>query len=1066
MDIVKIAIQNARLTLSVLVMLIVAGALAYRAVPKEAEPDVAVPIMYVSLIYQGISPEDSERLLLRPVEQQLKSLKGLKEMKSNAYQGGGNVIVEFEPSVNLNDALIETRNKVQDAKRDLPAGVEEPTVNEINLSEFPVVFITLSGDIPERTLTAAGKELQRRVEEVPGVLEAPLQGSRDELVEAIIDPVKLASYNMRLEQMIQGIGASNNLVAAGAIEGAEGKYAIKVPALIETPEDVANLPIIAGPNAVVRVRDLATVRSTFVDPTTIARLDGKPAIVLEVKKRIGSNVVETIEGAKKVAEAFVEESKATLPDLKVAYTQDKSVFVNQLLMDLQNHVLIAVILVFIVILYSLAWRASILIGIAIPASFLMGILLLALMGYTINMIVLFSLILAVGMLVDDAIIVTEYAERRMHEGMDKVAAFEEAAKRMAGPVIAATLTRIAAFSPLLFWPGIVGDFMKYLPITLIVTLAASMAYALIFAPAIGAIIGKAPHEEEKHKDGLYMAVVNKAVHYPITAVVLTIAILGGGMYAYAKYNHGTEFFPSVEPDYGLLYVHARGNLSLAEMDAVTREAENRLIGWPGIKNVYSRAGKTRGGGEVPEDVVGVINYEFIDWRERKPAHDILNDLRVAMAGIPGVDVEVRVPDAGPPTGKAVQVILSATDPTGLNDYAKRVAAEVAKVPGVIDLNDGLPPPGIDWALEIDRSKAAQYGISPMSVGVVVQLVTGGLKLTDYRPAGADDAVDIRLRLPEDRRTLSELDQLRIETAQGSVPISNFVTRKPEMTLGILNRIDGKRTITVQANVATGFQVAEVQAAVRNAVTEFSKAEAPAGIEWKLGGSDEDSAEAANFLVSAFSAAMFLIFIVLLAQFNKFTSVFLVLTCVIMAIVGALLGMLLTGQTFVIVMSGIGFIALAGVVVNNNIVLIDTYDRLRHEGWDKMEAVLQTCRERARPVVLTAMSAILGVLPIAFGLGLEIGHQETTINAPSTQWWVALSSAIVFGLSFATVLTLIVTPSMLMIFTRSNDSKVHAFFRKLFRREKRTEEQAVVTTASGVLADPANDKSEPLPTAAE
>jgi len=1063
MDIVKIAIKNARLTLSVLLFLIVAGALAYRAVPKEAEPDVAIPIMYVSLIYQGISPEDSERLLLRPVEQQLKNLKGLKEMKSNAYLGGGNVIVEFDPSVDLNDALVETRNKVQDAKRELPAGAEEPTVNEVNLSEFPVVFITLSGDLPERALTAVAKELQSRVEEVPGVLEAPIQGSRDELVEAIIDPMKLASYNMRLDQMIQGIGASNNLIAAGSIEGSEGKYAIKVPALIETPEDVANLPVLAGPNAVVRVRDIATVRSTFEDPTTIARLDGKPAIVLEVKKRIGANVVETIEGAKKVSEQFVEENKDTLHGLQVTYTQDKSTFVNQLLNDLQNHVMIAVILVFIVILYALSGRASMLIGLAIPASFLMGILALALMGYTINMIVLFSLILAVGMLVDDAIIVTEFAERRMSEGMHRAEAFELAAKRMAGPVIAATLTRIAAFSPLLFWPGIVGDFMKYLPITLIVTLAASMAYALIFAPSIGALIGKAPlHEEHEKRDGVYMAVVKTAIHYPITALLLTVAILGGGMYAYVKYNNGVEFFPNVEPDYGLLYVHARGNLSLDEMDVATREAERRIIGWPGIESVYTRVGKTRGGQEIPEDVVGVINYEFIDWRERKPAHQILDDLRVAMAGIPGVDVEVRVPDAGPPTGKPVQVQLSASNPEGLNDYAQKVAATVAKVPGVIDVSDGLPPPGIDWALEIDRAKAAQHGVSPMAVGTVVQLITTGLKLTDYRPAGADDAVDIRLRLPEDRRTLSALDELRIETAQGSVPISNFVTRTPERTVGILNRVDGKRTITIQGNVASGYQVAEVQAAVSKAVAEMAQP----GIDWKLAGSNEDSAEAGAFLMNAFGAAMFLIFIVLLAQFNKFTSVILVLTCVVMAIVGALLGMLLTGQTFVIVMSGIGFIALAGVVVNNNIVLIDTYDRLREEGWNKYDAVVQTCRERARPVVLTALAAILGVLPIAFGLGLEIFHHETTINAPSTQWWIALSSAIVFGLSFATVLTLIVTPSMLMVFTRDKRKPGQkGWFGRLRARFGRRSQESAKEPAAPLEPLAANEQA-PFPKAAE
>ena len=1031
MDIVKLAIHNSRLTISALLFLILAGALAYESVPKEAEPDVPIPMMYISLSYQGISPEDSERLLLRPMETKLKSLKGLKEMRSAAFQGGGYVLVEFQPQTDLATALQDTRSKVQDAKADLPQAADEPTVKEVNVSEFPVLVVTLSGNVPERVLTAAARELRDRIEEVPGVLEGALQGARDDLVEVVIDPVKLASYGLRLDQLMQGVGASNSLVAAGNLEGSEGKYAVKVPSLIETPEDVADLPVLAGPNAVVQAKDIATVRSTFKDAETITRLDGKPAIAIEVKKRIGANLIDTIGEVKQVADNFVK----SMPEgVTVTYTQDKSVFVKQLLGDLQNHVMIAVILVFIVILYALSGRASLLIGLAIPSSFLIGILALTLMGYTINMIVLFSLILAVGMLVDDAIIVTEFAERRMNEGMPKEEAFALAARRMAGPVIAATMTRIAAFSPLLFWPGIVGDFMKYLPITLIVTLAASMLYALVFTPTLGAIFAKAhQHEEGEHRDGWYMAVVKQAVRFPVTVLVLTVALLVGVFMAYGKWGAGVEFFPNVEPDYGLLYVHARGNLSLAEMDAAAKEAEDRLLGWPGVKSVYTRVGKTQGGGaDIPEDVVGVIQYEFVDWRERKPANQILDDLRKAMAGIPGVDVEVRVPEAGPPTGKPIQVRLSAADPAGLDKVAKSVAQRIAGIPGVIDISDGLPPPGVDWALQVDRAKAAQYGISPNSVGTVVQLVTNGLKLTEYRPAGADDAVDIRLRLPEDRRTLSTLDELRVETSQGSVPISNFVVRKPEASVGILNRIDGARTIVVQANVAADKQVAAVQAEVTKAVADMGL---PSGMRWKLAGSNEDSAEASAFLSKAFGAAIFLIFLVLLAQFNKFTSVWLVLSCVVMATIGVFLGLLLTGEPFGIVMSGIGVIALAGVVVNNTIVLLDTYDRLREEGWDKVEAVLQTCRERARPVVLTAVSAILGVLPIAFGLGLEIFHHETTINAPSTQWWISLSSAIVFGLSFATVLTLVVTPSMLMVFTRAKrkEGERPGLFERLFRR---------------------------------
>jgi len=1049
MNPITIAINNARLTLSILVFFLIAGAMAYQSIPKEAEPDVAIPIIYVSLGYQGISPEDSERMLLRPVETALKGLAGVKEMRSSAYQGGGFVLIEFQAGYDFSNALEDVRAKVNDAKRNMPDGADEPSVHEVNISEFPVLVVTLSGDLPERVLSAAARQLRDAIEEVPGVLEGSLQGARDELVEVVIDPVKLTSYGLQLDQMIQGVNAGNSLVAAGALEGSEGRFPVRVPSLIETVEDVANLPIVAGSEAVVRARDLATIRQSFKDAQTITRLNGQPAIAIEVKKRVGANLVDTVDAVKVLAADFQQR----LPEgTVITFSQDKSDIVRTLLSDLQNHVLIAVILVFIVILYALSGRSSIIIGMAIPASFLMGIFALSMAGYTINIVVLFSLILAVGMLVDDAIIVTEYAERRMSEGMDRRAAFELAAHRMAGPVIAATSTRIAAFSPLLFWPGIVGEFMKFLPITLIVTLTASLIYALLFAPTIGAMFAKAHVDEAPKPDGLYMAIAKKTVAYPKTVLLLAVALLIGVQYSYSQYGAGVEFFPDVEPDYGLMYVSARGNLSLQEMDRATRQAEERLLGWPGVTSVYTRVGQNRGGAQdIDEDVVGIIQYEFADWRERKPASEILNDLREVMRGIPGVEVEVRVPEAGPPTGQAIQARISAVDPTGLDDHARAVASRLAEIPGVIDISDGLPPPGIDWALKVDRAKASQYGISPGMVGTVVQLVTNGLKLSDYRPEGVDDPVDIRLRLPDDRRTLASLDQLRVETQQGAVPISNFVTREPEPRVGTLNRIDGERTIVVSANVASGFQTSAVQAQVTQALSEMDLG----GARWRLAGSSEESDEASAFLGSAFGAAIFLIFVVLLAQFNKFTSVFLILMTVVMSTIGVFLGLLITGQPFGIVMSGLGIIALAGVVVNNNIVLIDTYDRLRREGWAKRDAVLQTCRERARPVVLTAVSAILGVLPIALGLGLELFHHEVTIDAPSTQWWMSMSSAIVWGLAFATLLTLVVTPAALMVFTRDNQpagEPRRGFFARIFRRRRK--EDAEADTPTGASPQPA------------
>ncbi len=1018
MRIVETAIANARLTISILLFLMLAGALSYVSIPKEAEPDIQIPILYVSMGYSGISPEDSERLLLRPMETALKAIAGVKKMTATAYQGGGNVVIEFQAGADLAKALDDVRNKVAEARPELPQGADEPTVNEVNLSEFPVLVITLSGDVPERVLATAGRELRNRIEDLPGVLNADLQGVRDDLVEVVIDPGKLASYGLRPDILIEGFRSGNQLVAAGALEGSEGRYAIKVPSLIETAEDVANLPVISTETAIVRVRDIASILPTYKEATTVTRLDGAPAVAVEVSKRAGANLIETVDQVKVIAEAF----KPLLPDgAVISFSQDKSKDIRQLLSDLQNSVLTAVILVFIVILYALSARASLLIGLAIPASFLMGMLALSMAGYTVNIVVLFSLILAVGMLVDDAIIVTEFAERRMSEGMHKREAFAMASHRMAGPVTAATLTRIAAFSPLLFWPGIVGEFMKYMPITLIVTLSASLVYALIFVPTLGALIAKPFNEPPKHKDGAYMWLVGKAVRHPVIVLFLALGVLVAVPYTYFKNGSGVEFFPNVEPEFGLLYVKARGNLSIEEKDALVRQAEDRILGWPGIATVYTRSGEAGGAGnEVAADVIGVIQYEFVDWRERKNANAILADLRVAMTGIPGVDIEVSVPQAGPPTGKAIQIQLSAADPAGLNDVAKVVAEQLATIPDVIDINNGLPPPGVDWELQVDRAAASRYGIAPATVGAMVQLVTGGLKLSDFRPAGSDDAVDIVLRLPPDQRTISALDQLRIQTAAGSVPISNFVTRIAAPTTGTLTRLDGERTVTVQAGIREGVQADVVRQAVTAALDAAGLDKL--GIRWKLAGEDEEQAEAMVFLSKAFGAAIFLIFVVLLAQFNSFISVGLVLSAVVMSTIGVLLGLMIMGQPFGVVMTGIGVIALAGVVVNNNIVLIDTFDTLRREGKPKIEAILETCRERARPVVLTALTAILGVLPIAFGLNLEILHHETTIGAPSTQWWISLSSAIVYGLAFATLLTLVVIPSLLMLVTRSDNPR--------------------------------------------
>ncbi len=1012
---VDYAISHARLTLALLAFLLIAGLSAYVSIPKEAEPDVRVPIIYVQLTQRGISPEDAERLLLRPVETQMKSVANVKEMRATAFEGGGFVLLEFEAGFDSTRALADVRAKVDDSKRDLPKDADQPTVREVNLSLFPVLVVGLTGEVPERTLLRLARDTKAALEQVPGVLSAELRGSRDEVVEVVAEPMHLKSYGISLSDLTAGTSMGNSLVTAGAIEGQSGRFAVKVPTLIETPNDVLKLPVVAANGASVVLGDLAEVRPTFKDATSITRIDGRPAIAIEITKRTGANLIETVDAVKMVAMQLQSRWPETVA---ITFSQDKSKTIRDMLHELQNSVITAVLLVFVIMMLVLGGRASIFIGIAIPASFLTGILGLQVAGLTVNIVVLFALILAVGMLVDDAIIVSEYAERRMAEGMAAGPAYSLAAKRMAGPVIAATLTRIAAFSPLMFWPGIVGQFMKYLPLTLIATLSASLVVALFFTPTLGALLGRAPdvnQDDRAASHGLYMRIVRLSLQRPGHTLLATLALLVTVIVAYGKFGHGVEFFPNVEPDYGIAQIHARGNLSLTEKDQMVRQVEQRILARHDLRTVYARAGEgQKGSAELSEDTIGTIQFEFIDWQKRAKAHVIMDEIRAAAADIPGILVEVTAPKGGPPTGKAIQVQLMAIESALLPEAARRAAAVIAARSDITDLDDGLPLPGLDWEIVVDKAEAAKYGIAASQVGTAVQLITNGTKITDFRPEGTDKAVDIIVRFPPNKRTLDELDELRITGPQGAVPMGNFVKRVPVKRVGQINRVAGQRVITVSANVKAGVQSAVVQ---KEVMAALNAADLGAGVTIRMKGEDEEREKAGAFLMKAFGSAIFLIFAILLAQFNRFTSVFLVMSAVILSTIGVLIGLMVMGQSFGVVMTGIGIIANAGVIVNNNIVLIDTYDRLKQEGWDTYDAIIETCRERARPVALTAVTAVLGVLAIAFGINLDFVNRTIMIGAPSTQWWVHLSVAIVFGLGFATVLTLVVTPAALLALDR-------------------------------------------------
>jgi multidrug efflux pump len=1023
------AVSHSRTVLGSLLLILVAGAIAFNDIPKEADPDVNIPIIYVSMHHEGISPEDAERLLIRPMEQELRAIEGVKEMRSKAYEGGANVTLEFDAGFDADEAQTDVREKVDLAKPDLPSDTDEPEVHEVNISLFPVLVVTLSGNLPERTLQNLARDLRDDIEGITQVLKVEIAGDRDELVEVVIDPVAIESYGLSPIDTVASISGSNLLVAAGAQDTGKGRFAVKVPGLFESVADIANMPVKVDGDSVIKLGDIAGIRRGFKDPETFARVDGHPAMALEVSKRTGQNIIETVEAVR----ATVEEARAAWPEplrqaINIEYLQDKSDDIRLMLADLQNNVLSAILLVMVIVVAALGLRTAGLVGIAIPGSFLTAILILYTIGMTVNIVVLFSLILAVGMLVDGAIVVTEYADRKMIEGDTPRDAYTLAAKRMAWPIIASTATTLAAFLPLVFWPGLVGEFMKFLPITLLMTLSASLAMALIFVPTLGAQIGKAGGAVDRDLmrelsgesafrtenisggTGFYVRVLEVALRHPAKIIIAALVLLIGVQAAYGALGKGVEFFPEVEPEFAKLQVRARGNLSSWEKLDLMKEVEGRILDVSGIRDLYTRVGQNDRS-EDAEDIIGEITLEFEEWYLRRKAAAILSEVNEKTRDIAGIYVDRRTQDAGPPVGKDLQVELSSR-------YVDLLEPAVARLRNYIDqdgeyenIEDSRPLPGIDFEINVDRAQAAKYNANIEVVGRAVQLATNGLKLGEYRPDDADDEIDVRARYPERFRTLDELQQMRIETNGNSVPIGNFVTVTPKQKTGSLNRTDTRRVMSVKADVIEGVLV-------DTKVKQVAKWVAEAGFDPRINirfkGEDEEQKKAQDFLVKAFGVALFLMALILVTQFNSFYSAFLILSAVVMSTIGVFIGLLVTGQPFGVVMSGIGVIALAGIVVNNNIVLIDTFDRLREEATSVHDAILKTGAQRLRPVMLTTVTTILGLMPMVLGINIDFVNRSVNIGAPSTQWWTQLSTAIVFGLAFATVLTLIVTPCALMV----------------------------------------------------
>jgi multidrug efflux pump len=1169
------AAARARMVIAFIILSVLAGSMAYVSLPKEGEPDIEIPALFVSVPFPGISAQDSEKLLVKVMESELSDLDGLKEMTGTAAENFAGVALEFEFGWNKTKIMADVRDAMEAAEADFPDDAEKYVINEVNFSEFPIIIVNLTGTLPERTMARLAKDLQDKLEGLEPVLEAGIAGNRDEMVEVLIDPLRLEAYNVTAGELISVVRNNNQLIAAGEVESAQGSFSVKIPSSFNDTRDIYDLPVKTNGDRVVTLGDLAQINLTFEDRIGTARFNGNNTVALQVVKRKGYNIIDTAELVRKT----VAEAEAAWPDemraaVNVGTSIDQSRTIASMVSQLEGAVMTAIALVMIVILATLGIRPALLVGFAIPTSFLLCFAMLAIMGVAVSNIVMFGLILAVGMLVDGAIVVVEYADRRIDEGVGPMHAYVESAKRMFWPVVSSTATTLCAFLPMLFWPGVPGQFMRMLPVTLIFVLSASLLVALVYLPVMGGVTGRLegwfnarinriakahfiwhlllfpaaivavilakttmpylleqvgrqfstmdmtaiirsvvpslilaftllfltflsaamgaagvvtvllaalglprrfgnilrwlrfrifPNRNEKVKSGYRRTNFGRFIHMiagnpvaPLLAFCAIFVLVGTVLIFFINNNRGVEFFVESEPENALVYVRARGNLSIEQKDDLVDQVEQVILIHPNIKSAFAFAGdgglnNNTGGAQPPLDTVGQVQLEIIPWEDRPTAYETwftvpllgydvrrqitnpdndgdvtINELTASLSKIPGIKIEILALERGPASAKPVHLRLKSNDRQVLRDFTKLARAKFDETRGLTLIEDTLPLPRIDWQIDVDVAKAGRFGADVAIVGAMVQLVTRGILLDTMRVDSSDDEVDIRIRLPEQYRVLSTLDTLKVRTEDGLVPLSNFISRKPVPGLAQIDRVDQVRFFDIKADFIKGMTVTKtdeggnetkISLTANERIAHITKwldsGVLPDEIEYEWTGDADDQAESGAFLQKAFLGALGLMFIILLAQFNSVYNAVLVLLAVILSTTGVLIGMLVMHQPFSIIMTGTGIVALAGIVVNNNIVLIDTYQEFSRY-MPRIEAITRTTEARIRPVLLTTITTMAGLAPMMFGLSLDFIGGGYSFDSPTALWWKQLATAVVFGLGIATVLTLIFTPSMLAL----------------------------------------------------
>ena len=1072
------AVKNSTTVFVLSVLLIIFGVYCYQALPRESEPDITIPNVFISTEYKGVSPTDIETSITIEIEKKLKGLEGLKKIKSVSSEGKSMINVEFVTGTDIDKALQDVKDKVDEAKGDLPNDLEDdPSVFEVNFSQMPIIVFSLSGTCGLPCLKDIADDLQDEIEALPGVMEVEVNGGLEREIRVEVAPEKLSYYGLTISSLQAAVQSENQNTSGGAIRLGSGRYQLRVPGEFKTPEEIYGLVIGIHKGEPVYLKDVAKVVDGFKEETSISRLNGRDAVNLAVKKRAGENIISISQEVDKI----IAKDRGGWPQgTEITKVLDKSRDIEVMIADLENNILSGLVLVLVVIFLSMGIRNAVLVSLAIPFSMLISFIILYAMGITLNMVVLFSLTLALGMLVDNAIVIIENSYRFMQQGANRFDAAMRATSEVAWPVIGSTVTTLAAFFPMLFWPGIMGEFMRFLPITLIVTLTSSLFVALVINPAMASIFMKIKGRPEV--SGMTLEQVSEAVDKPAEIKGFWMSFYGRTLYACLEkpwsilgisfvglilffqswllvigLEKPVEFFPEIDPKGFYVNIEPPEGADLDFIDRIIGRVELAIAGATGnpdgqgltplealapkehggldgkssfgpsdlknVKDVYIQ-GVSAGGGEGSSFSANSPNHvgvRFLELEDRdESSHTTVNTIRERVKDIPGGKITIAKEEEGPPTGSPINLEISGPDFEILGKIAKQVRDALSQIPYVEDVRDdyveGIPSVQVN----VDRQKAALFGLTTDMIGFALKSAYNGLNVSSFRQG--DDDFDITLQLKEaDRRVVDVLHELLLPTPSGeTVPLSTVASVTFAGTIGDINRINNERVVTVKANIEETKTTGPV---VRQEAARFiDKVVLPAGYSMKFTGEQDEQKESEDFLSKAFLVALLLIFLVLVAMFNSVSQPFIIMTSVILSLGGAFLGMALFQSPFGIIMTGVGVISLAGVVVNNAIVLLDYTNKLRERGHALKEAVVSAGATRLRPVLLTAITTILGLIPMVTGISYDFHTWSMAWVSESSMWWKSMANVVIFGLFVATFLTLIVVPTIYYLFARFADNR--------------------------------------------